>query len=123
MNTMYQHQLLSRSVPVDLNNHEQRNWMAAYAIPIQVVTSVLLWIRIATRFSSHGHLGLDDILIVFAWVLGTVVTGLVLYCEFWQAHRGTLTHIALQQRTSSESIVTSGMCHRNSGGEQLWLGG
>lgn len=78
---MYHLEVLSRSVTVDLNNHEQRNWMPGYAIPIQVVTTILLWIRIATRFSSHGHLGLDDVLIVCAWVLGTVVTGLVLYCE------------------------------------------
>ncbi|KAF2434105.1 hypothetical protein EJ08DRAFT_694126 [Tothia fuscella] len=79
---MNQHDLVLRSLTIDLSNHEQRNWMAAYAVPIQVVTSLLLWLRIATRFSTQGRLGLDDILILIAWALGCAVTGLVLHATY-----------------------------------------
>jgi hypothetical protein len=52
-------------------SHAQRNWMPAFAIPVQAVTTVLLFIRLLSRFHRNGgQIGLDDLFIFLAWVLG-----------------------------------------------------
>jgi hypothetical protein len=59
---------------------QKREWMPAYAISIQVVTSVLLGIRLVSRFNVlGGRLGLDDIFVVFGWVLAVAMTFAVTY--------------------------------------------
>jgi hypothetical protein len=70
--------LHARSVTYNFNDHSQRNWMPSFAIPIQVLTTLLLGIRLLNRITTRGLFGLDDILIVLAWILGTALTGLVL---------------------------------------------
>lgn len=60
-------------------SHEQRNWMPALVLPIQIVTTVLLWIRLIARFRrTGGQFGLDDVFIAVAWILGTGVSAAVL---------------------------------------------
>jgi hypothetical protein len=57
---------------------ERRAWLPAYVISIQVVTTILLWIRIGGRLAgkSTSGLGIDDFLIVIAWILGTTLAAL-----------------------------------------------
>lgn len=49
--------------------------MPAFVLPIQIVATILCWIRLIARFQrSGGQFGLDDVLIAIAWVLGTGVS-------------------------------------------------
>lgn len=60
-------------------SHEQRNWMIALVLPIQIVTTLLLWIRLLSRFHrSGGQPGFDDVLVFVGWVLGTSLSATVL---------------------------------------------
>ena len=60
-------------------SHEQRNWMIAFVLPIQTLTTLLLWIRILSRFHRSGDLlGFDDILVFVGWVFGTGLSAAVL---------------------------------------------
>ena len=60
-------------------SHEQRNWMIAFVLPIQIVTTLLLWIRLLSRFHrSGGQPGFDDVLVFVGWVLGTGLSATVL---------------------------------------------
>lgn len=52
--------------------------MPSFAIPIQVVTTLLLAIRLINRFTTRGSFGLDDVLIAIAFILGSALTALVL---------------------------------------------
>jgi hypothetical protein len=46
--------------------------MPAYALTIQVIMTVLLGIRLVSRFQRMGgRLGLDDVFISIAWIIGT----------------------------------------------------
>jgi hypothetical protein len=59
--------------------HDRRTWMPAYAIPLQVLTTILLGIRMLSRFSrSSGRLGLDDGFLIIGWVLSTAAGSLVI---------------------------------------------
>jgi hypothetical protein len=63
-------------------NHDRKTAMPALAVSIEVVTTVLLWMRIGSRFSTaHSTLGIDDILIVAAWITGLGLTVAVLLGE------------------------------------------
>ncbi|MFH7813322.1 hypothetical protein ACH0C8_15535, partial [Acetobacter lovaniensis] len=63
-------------------SHEVRHWMPAYAITIQVITTILLTIRLISRFTrTGGQVGLDDALITIAWVFGLAMTVLVVVCK------------------------------------------
>ena len=58
-------------------SHERRTWMPAYALSIQVLMTVLLGIRLVSRFQRMGgRLGLDDVFISIAWIIATA--GIVL---------------------------------------------
>ncbi|KIW00067.1 uncharacterized protein PV09_08410 [Verruconis gallopava] len=59
-------------------DHRQKHSMPAIAITIQVVTTALLWTRVASRFATRSQLGIDDAFIVIAWVLGIGLTIVVL---------------------------------------------
>jgi hypothetical protein len=64
-------------------DHSRRGWMPEYAITIQVVTTLLLAIRLTSRINRIGaSVGLDDVLILFAWLFGLALTVLIVYCEF-----------------------------------------
>lgn len=52
--------------------------MPAIAVTIEVVTTILLWVRVANRFVTKSRLGFDDYLIIVAWFLGVLVTVTVL---------------------------------------------
>jgi hypothetical protein len=53
--------------------------MPAFVLPIQIVTSVLCWIRLLARFQQRGgHFGIDDVLVTLAWILGCGVSAAVL---------------------------------------------
>jgi hypothetical protein len=57
--------------------------MPAYAIPLEVVTTMLITIRILSRFNRNGgRLGVDDIFVVLAWMTATTATGLVVWGTF-----------------------------------------
>jgi hypothetical protein len=59
---------------------ERRAWLPAYVISIQVVTTILLLIRIGGRLAGKlaSRLGIDDVLIVIAWILGTTLAALAI---------------------------------------------
>ncbi|KAF2666398.1 hypothetical protein BT63DRAFT_57742 [Microthyrium microscopicum] len=58
----------------------RREWMLPFALVIEIVTTVLLVIRIFSRISKlGGQAGVDDILIVIAWLLGAGVTACCIY--------------------------------------------
>jgi hypothetical protein len=70
-------------------DHSRRGWMPAYAITVQAVTTLLLTIRLISRFNrTGGRLGMDDVLISLAWVFGLVMTILIIYCEFLRGPNG-----------------------------------
>jgi hypothetical protein len=71
--------------------------MPFYAIPIQVVTTLLVGIRFISRLGPYSvRPGLDDVLIFIAWTLGTLCTALALYGEIYNRYI---------QATSNASIV------------------
>jgi hypothetical protein len=56
--------------------------MPVYALTIQVVMTVLLGIRLISRFQRMGgRLGLDDAFISMAWIIGTAGVVLTLLGE------------------------------------------
>jgi hypothetical protein len=56
--------------------------MPAFAIPLTVLTTVLLGVRLLSRFSRRGGvLGLDDIFIIIGWVLATAAVSLIVVGE------------------------------------------
>jgi hypothetical protein len=56
--------------------------MPAYGITIASITTVLLGIRLFSRFQgSSGRLGLDDLCLVVGWALATVAIAFALLCE------------------------------------------
>lgn len=67
---------------MDLSSHEERNWLPAYAITIQAITTALLSIRLISRVRSGGQAGLDDAFITIAWALGTGLIVVVLLGSF-----------------------------------------
>jgi hypothetical protein len=70
--------------------------MMPYALTIQVATTLLIAIRVFSRFKRiGGKAGVDDGLIVFAWITGAGVTGCCIYGEpkktnFFSMRRATL---------------------------------
>jgi hypothetical protein len=69
------------SLQLDGLSHERKNSMPAIAVSIEVVTTVLLVIRIGSRFTTRTRFGLDDALITAAWFLGIGLTVSVLLGE------------------------------------------
>jgi hypothetical protein len=68
---------------MDYTNHEKRTWMPAYAITLEIVTTLLLSIRLLSRVNrTGGRLGLDDVFITIAWAIATVNIGLIVKCTF-----------------------------------------
>jgi hypothetical protein len=66
------------SLPDGLS-HDRKTAMPALAVSIEVVTTVLLWMRIGSRFTTaKSSLGLDDVLIFAAWITGVGLTVAVL---------------------------------------------
>jgi hypothetical protein len=54
--------------------------MTPYAISIEIVTTLLLGIRLTSRISKFGgQLGLDDILILIAWTIGFGMTVFIIH--------------------------------------------
>lgn len=59
--------------------------MPAYAITIEIVTTLLLAIRLLSRVNrTGGKLGLDDVFITIAWAIATVNIGLIVKCMLLQ---------------------------------------
>lgn len=52
--------------------------MLPYAITIQVIATLLLGCRLASRATGKSSAGIDDVLVVVAWLFGTAQTVLVL---------------------------------------------
>jgi hypothetical protein len=62
--------------------HNKRTWMPAYGITIASITTILLAIRLYSRFQgSSGKPGLDDLFLFIGWVLATVAIAFALLCE------------------------------------------
>jgi hypothetical protein len=58
--------------------------MPAYAITIEVATTLLLAVRLTSRVNRIGAgVGMDDVLILFAWLFGLSSTVLIIYCGFY----------------------------------------
>jgi hypothetical protein len=69
------------SFQLDGLSHERMNSMPAVAVSIEAIATVLLWIRIGSRFATHTRIGFDDVLIIVAWILGVGLTVAVLLGE------------------------------------------
>lgn len=68
---------------MDLQNHERRTWMPAYALTIQTLATLLIGIRFLSRVNgTGGRFGLDDAFIGIAWAIATVNIGLIVKCTF-----------------------------------------
>ncbi|MCK8168216.1 hypothetical protein LXA15_17595, partial [Erwinia amylovora] len=62
-------------------NHERRTWMPAYALAMQILSTLLVSIRLLSRVNgSGGSFGFDDVFIAVAWALATVNIGLIIKC-------------------------------------------
>lgn len=65
--------------PADGLSHESREWLPAYFIPLEFFTTILLGVRLLSRFQwEKSRLGLDDLFITMAWAIGVVNTSLSL---------------------------------------------
>jgi hypothetical protein len=74
---------MASTVAADGLDHTYRRWLPAYSIVIEAVTTLLLTIRMISRINRiGGRLGMDDALIVGAWLCGFAMTTLIIYCEF-----------------------------------------
>jgi hypothetical protein len=61
-------------------SHERREWLPAYMVGLQVVTTLLLGVRLLSRITWRGGgLGLDDFFITLGWAVGTANTGVSIY--------------------------------------------
>jgi hypothetical protein len=59
----------------------RRRWLPAYAITIEAVTTILLAIRLASRFKKlGGRPGFDDVFVFLGWAAGLAVTILASIC-------------------------------------------
>lgn len=69
------------TIPLSGNLHaHRRTWMTPYAVTIEILTTVLLGIRLGSRISKlGGRPGLDDILITAGWLIGLGLTITVIY--------------------------------------------
>lgn len=55
--------------------------MPVYALTIQIVTTLLLTIRLISRVNgTGGRFGFDDVFITIAWAIATVNIGLIIKC-------------------------------------------
>lgn len=71
-------------------SHDRRTWMPIYAITIEATTTILLIIRLVSRFSRVGsRLGLDDACITISWAIASaniVLTVLATYRYGYDRH-------------------------------------
>jgi hypothetical protein len=72
------------TVPLSGNLHpHRRTWMTPYAVTIEIVTTVLLGVRLGSRISTlGGRPGIDDVLITGGWLVGLGLTIIVIYGLF-----------------------------------------
>jgi hypothetical protein len=67
-------------------SHEQRNWLPAYTVTLCVAASVLLCIRLLSRWhllqcqQTAGRFGIDDLFITIAWALSLAWSVLIVIC-------------------------------------------
>lgn len=71
-----------RATAYNILDHSERNWLPAYALTIQIVVTFLVWVRIISRLTTNGRAGFDDVLIFFAWILGTLMTAACILCMY-----------------------------------------
>jgi hypothetical protein len=76
------------TIPLSGNLHpHRRTWFTPYAVTIEILTTVLLGIRLGSRISKlGGRPGLDDILITFGWLVGLGLTIVSIYGLFFLFH-------------------------------------
>ena len=66
---------------MDQLSHSRREWLPAYDITLQVITTLLIGIRLLSRFHhTGGILGIDDLFISIAWAITTAGNALILLC-------------------------------------------
>jgi hypothetical protein len=60
----------------------RRTWMLPFGLTIEIVTTLLLAVRLISRSKRlGGNPGFDDVLIVIAWLLGLGMTICCIYGE------------------------------------------
>jgi hypothetical protein len=99
---------------------EERNWMPIYAITIQVVTTLLLSIRLLSRLRPGGLPGLDDIFITIAWLLASALTAVVLLGSFIPFTTSCQCLPGAQESTDMDGIDIYGMSHHRIGLQDGW---
>jgi hypothetical protein len=104
-------------------SHEQRNWMLAFVLPIQILTTLLLWIRLLSRFHrSGGQPGFDDALILIAWILGTGLSATVLLGMTFLFRVSSSELTVSQELISMDTIATYGTSLWIFGQKPHWYG-
>jgi hypothetical protein len=64
-------------------DHTKREWLPAYAITVQTITSLLVAVRLVSRLNrTAGRAGFDDVLILGAWLTGLAMTVLICICMY-----------------------------------------
>jgi hypothetical protein len=64
-------------------DHSKREWMPAYALTVETVTTLLVAVRLVSRLNrTAGRAGIDDILICGGWLTGLAMTVLIVMCMY-----------------------------------------
>jgi hypothetical protein len=69
------------TIPLSGNLHAHRRvWFTPYAVVIEIITTILLGIRLGSRISKlGGRPGIDDVLITIGWLVGLGLTIISIY--------------------------------------------
>jgi hypothetical protein len=65
---------------------EERNWMLPYGATLATISTVVIALRLYSRMPNK--LGLDDFIIVIAWMLSIVSTALTIWRKNRNLHEG-----------------------------------
>jgi hypothetical protein len=70
---------IADSSVMDTLPHDTRQWMPAYALTMEVATTLLLGTRLYSRLRhAAGSPGLDDVFITLSWITSTVSIALII---------------------------------------------
>jgi hypothetical protein len=79
------------TIPLSGNLHaDRRTWFTPYAVVVEIITTVLLGIRLGSRISKlGGRPGIDDVLITGGWLIGLGLTIVTIYGSFFALSRAS----------------------------------
>jgi hypothetical protein len=85
------------NIPLSGNLHaHRRTWFTPFAVSLEIITTVLLGIRLGSRISKlGGRPGVDDVLITLGWLIGLGLTIVCIYGSFLLLCVTRLTAVAI----------------------------